>query len=152
MPVSFVPRGTNIFSFLYLKKDGEFLMMQLICLFSPAFLAVATFQKIRKEPIRNRDFACALAIFAGVINMLSTAVLALFFGGAATLLTDATFSAALTFKYLALSFAFALVLPYAYDLFRRTVQIELSIRVNPEALKEALREKVKGREGDEKEE
>lgn len=109
-------------------------MIQLICLFSPAFLAVAVLQKIGGKPIRKYDFACALAIFAGVINMLSAAVLTVLFGGGFTLLTGEGFSAALSFKYLALSFAFALVLPYIYDILHRTVKIELSIRVNPEAL------------------
>lgn len=109
-------------------------MIQLICLLSPAFLAVAVLQRIGGKPIRGWDFAYALAISAGVINMLSAAVLTVLFGGGTTLLTDAGFSATLSFKYLALSFAFALVLPYAYDILHRIVKIELSIRVNPEAL------------------
>lgn len=112
-------------------------MIQLICLLSPAFLAVAVLQRIGGKPIRGWDFAYALAISAGVVNMLSAAVLTVLFGGA-TPLTDAGFSAALSFKYLALSFAFALVLPYAYDILHRIVKIELSIRVNPEALVESL--------------
>jgi len=113
-------------------------MIQLICLLSPAFLAVAVLQRIGGKPIRGWDFAYALAISAGVINMLSAAVLTVLFGGGTTLLTDAGFSATLSFKYLALSFAFALVLPYAYDILHRIVKIELSIRVNPEALAESL--------------
>lgn len=109
-------------------------MMQLICLFSPAFLAVAILQKIRKEPLRNWDFAFTFAIFAGVINMLSTAVLALLFRHPEAVLSDSGFSASLVFKYLALSFVFALVTPYLYDVLRQTVKIELSIRVDREAL------------------
>lgn len=113
-------------------------MIQLICLLSPAFLAVAVLQKVGGNPIRGWDFAYALAISAGVVNMLSAAVLTVLFGGGATPLTDGGFSAALSFKYLALSFAFALVLPYAYDILHRIVKIELSIQVYPEALVESL--------------
>lgn len=109
-------------------------MIQLICLFSPAFLAVSILQKIGGKPIRGWDFAYAFAISAGVVNMLSTAVLAVLFGGGATLLTDANFSAMLVFKYLALSFALAMALPYTYDILCQIIKIELSIRVNPDAL------------------
>lgn len=119
-------------------------MAQLICFFSPAFLAVAMLQRIQKKAIRGWNYVTTLAISAGVINMLSAAVLAIFFGraGAQLRLIAESFDTELTYKYLALSFAFALVLPWAFDFLRRMVRIELVIQMNPEVLKEYLAEKT----------
>lgn len=108
-------------------------MIQMICLLSPAFLAATIHQHLKNTPLSGWEFVSTLAIFSGVINMLSTGVVAVLFGHPTTLLSENGFTAILTCKYLVLSFVFALILPHVINFFQRIIRIELSIRVNPEA-------------------
>lgn len=114
-------------------------MMQLIRLFSPALLATAMLQKLQEAPLHNWDMVFSIGIFAGIINMLSIAVIAILFGNPTTLISEVSRSAALSWKYLALSFFFSLVLPYTYNTLRQIVKNELSIKIDPTAFASDLK-------------
>lgn len=109
-------------------------MNRLICEFAPAVLAVVIWGRIQGKPLRGWDFWIPYAIMTGVINMMGMMVLTVVFGEGGTVFTEELFNATFSWRYLLMSFFFAVLIPYAYDVLRRVVRIEVEVRVNPKML------------------
>lgn len=125
-------------------------MNQIICQFAPAFLAIVVLQRLWKRPLRGWDFVIPFAIMTGVINMLTLAVIAGLFSHGQDIVNETLFSARVSYRYIALSFVFALLVPHLFEAIRRTIKIELEIKVNPKAIAELLtKEGEEGRNGEE---
>jgi len=104
---------------------------QIICQFTPAFLAVALIQRFRKKQFDTREFITAYAILTGLINTMSFFLLSYLTPRDQHHVDVTLFSVNITFKFLALSFApaFLLALMYrAFLLVASVVHIELSAR------------------------
>lgn len=116
-------------------------MNQLICQFAPAFLAIVILERLWKKKLRGWDFVVLFAIMTGVINMLSLAVISGLFSHGNDVVNETLFSARISYRYILLSLIFAIVVPYVFEAVRRTIKIELTVKVNPKAVAELLSEK-----------
>jgi hypothetical protein len=88
--------------------------------FIPVLLATELFEIRRKQPLTIKEFLTLYLIFVGIINLLCLLVVAVVFHHPDYIVDQGSFNVDFTFKYLLLSFSFAIVLSIAY----RRVQLE----------------------------
>lgn len=94
-------------------------VIQLVCLFAPAFLAIRVFELKRTPPFTLRQFVSLYAVLVGIINMVCCGIVAIVFQHPQYIINDEAFSAAFTLKYLLLSFVVAIILPFIPELFKK---------------------------------
>lgn len=95
-------------------------MVQLVCFFTPAILAVKLFEIKRQVPFTHRQFISLYVLLVGIINMVCCGVIAIIFQHAEYVISvDELFTAIFTLKYLLLGFAVAVILPAVYTLFQK---------------------------------
>jgi len=102
-------------------------MMQLICFFAPAFLAVYLYEKNAGELFSAKRFFVSYITFAGIINMLCLGAVAVLLHHPDYVLNSNMISIGFSFKYLLLGYALAAVLPTAYGIIKKCLQIEFSV-------------------------
>lgn len=90
-------------------------MIQIICFFCPAFLAVDLFERKQKQPLTLKQFITAYIIFVGIINLLCLSVVAGVFHHPDYVVDSGLFNIGFTFKYLLLCFSLSVVLPAVYE-------------------------------------
>lgn len=90
-------------------------MIQLICFFTPAFLAAELFEAKQNRQLTAREFITAYIIFVGIINFLCLSIVALIFHHPDYIMNQNVFTIGFSFKYLLLSFFLAMILPYIYE-------------------------------------
>lgn len=90
-------------------------MVQIICFFSPAFLAADLFEKKQKQPFTVKQFITVYIIFQIIINLLCLSVVAVVFHHPDYVVNSGLFNIGFSFKYLLLCFSLAADLPVVYE-------------------------------------
>lgn len=89
-------------------------MTQVLCFLAPSFICVSVFEKIQKKQFGWKKFLVKCMIFIGIINMLCFGVITIFFQKPNRIINSELFSISFMLKYLLLSLAIAVMIPYLY--------------------------------------
>lgn len=103
-------------------------MNQFFCMFFPPIVAVAMLRLLQKKRL---DWQYALFAYGGftcIINLLIYLVQVLLLGGSRNFQQNSTFNNSYMVQYLIAALAFAIVLPFLFEVVRRSVHLRLEIR------------------------
>lgn len=105
-------------------------MIQVVCFFAPAFLAVLLFEKKNGRSFSRREFVSIYAILVGIINMVCCFTIAVVFRHPEYILGSGIFSMSFVLRYLLLGFGLAVMIPVSCELFKKYKKVKKVIALD----------------------
>ena len=107
-------------------------MLQLICLFCPAFLAVLVLERASKSRYGSKQYLTIYATFVGILNMSSMAFVVFILRRPIYTVDQTVFNASFSVQYLFLTFLLAVLYPICFTLIRNCIHIKLTVEARKE--------------------
>ena len=100
-------------------------MIQFICYFFPAIVAVWITEACMKENFNLKKFIYHYGMYTALINITIYMIITLFFSPVITYLTPESFTYNFTIKYLGIALLLAIALPIIYKIIKNNISINI---------------------------
>lgn len=118
-------------------------MMQFICYFFPAMIAVWLTEIFYKENFTTKKIIYYYSLYTILLNTIIFLTLVLFFNPEPSFLAPEGFSYAFTLKYFGLSLVLSVVIPFIFKLIKKNIKINIDIEETKDKKEEKKNDKKK---------
>lgn len=102
-------------------------MMQFICYFFPAMIAVWMTEIFDKKNFELKQIIYHFCMYTILINAIIFLILILFFNPESSYLAPVGFSYAFTIKYLGFSLVLSIIIPFIFKIIKNNINIDIEI-------------------------
>ena len=114
---------------------GESYMMQFICYFFPAIIAVWITEIFDKKNFELKQILYHFCMYTILINAIIFLILILFFNPEPSYLSPVGFSYAFTLKYLGFSLVLSIIIPFIFKIIKNNINIDIDIEIEKKETK-----------------
>ena len=105
------------------------MLLGIICLFFPAFIAVSVLNALQKRERQFSSFLAAYGSFVSVINLVMLLILVTIFHDKFDVFNETYFTLVFSLKYLILSVFISVISPFIFEYLRQNISLRFSVKL-----------------------